>query len=72
MRGFYTERANAYTQGEKSPDAITRPEMCPSCRGRVIDTLAKVVTATTTWRCRGCEHTWRGAGIAATPSRQPR
>jgi len=43
----------------------TRPATCPSCQGRVIDTLAKVITAETRWRCRGCDHTWTGAGKTA-------
>jgi hypothetical protein len=39
-------------------DAVARPTTCPFCHGRVIDTLAKVVTAFTLWRCRSCEATW--------------
>ncbi len=40
-------------------DAITRPTRCPFCQGRVIDTLAKVITVSSLWRCRECEGTWR-------------
>jgi hypothetical protein len=45
--------------------ALTRPTHCPSCQGRVIDTLAKVITTRTCWRCRGCDHTWTLATTAA-------
>ena len=45
--------------------AVTRPTNCPSCQGRVIDTLAKVITPATCWRCRGCDHTWTLAATAA-------
>lgn len=42
----------------RTDTAVTKPSSCPSCGGRVVDTLAKVITAATCWRCRGCEHTW--------------
>ena len=45
--------------------AVTRPANCPSCNGRAIDTLARVITPQTCWRCRGCEHTWTLAATAA-------
>jgi ribosomal protein L37AE/L43A len=53
--------------------AVSRPATCPSCQGRAIDTLAKVITAETRWRCRGCDHAWTGAGTAAAryPARYP-
>jgi len=54
------------TMAESRPDsAVTRPATCPSCQGRVIDTLAKVITPETRWRCRGCDHTWTVAQTAA-------
>jgi hypothetical protein len=43
---------------------IARPLTCPFCRGRVIDTLAKVITVHTCWRCRECDRTWTLAGGA--------
>ena len=40
------------------PEHVKRPAMCPSCKSKVVDTLAKVITVTTVWRCRECDHTW--------------
>jgi hypothetical protein len=54
--GDFTERAA--TGAAKATDVVARPDGCPSCQSRTIDTLAKVITVNTTWRCRGCEHTW--------------
>lgn len=54
----YAERAETGEMAKATPETIARPDRCPSCQGRVIDTLAKVITVTTTWRCRACEHTW--------------
>lgn len=52
--------------------AIARPSRCPFCQGRAIDTLAKVITTSSLWRCRGCEGTWtlasRPGSLAASPS----
>lgn len=55
---YYTEQAETHAPAKPMSDTVVRPDVCPSCRGRVIDTLAKVITVTTAWRCRGCEHTW--------------
>jgi ribosomal protein L37AE/L43A len=63
---YYTERAETRAMAKAAPDTVAQPDRCPSCQGRVIDTLAKVITATTTWRCRGCEHTWSIATRNAT------
>ena len=49
---------------------ITRPTLCPFCQGKVIDTLAKVLTEKTFWRCRTCEATWTAASLAASAPRQ--
>ena len=38
--------------------AVERPKICPFCNGKIIDTLAKVFTETTFWRCRECDGTW--------------
>ena len=35
-----------------------KPTACPFCKGKIIDTLAKVITVTSFWRCRECEQTW--------------
>jgi ribosomal protein L37AE/L43A len=50
-------------------DAIARPSMCPFCGGKAIDTLAKVITVTTYWRCRECDKTWTIASQTASPRR---
>jgi ribosomal protein L37AE/L43A len=47
-------------------EAVTRPTVCPFCKGKSIDTLAKVITRTTFWRCRECEQTWTIASLAAS------
>jgi len=43
--------------------AVARPSVCPSCKGKIIDTLAKVLTETTVWRCRECDRTWTIASL---------
>jgi len=48
---------------------VTRPAVCPFCNGKIIDTFAKVFTATTLWRCRECDETWT---IASRPPVPPR
>ena len=50
----------------RSDDPVTRPTMCPFCDSKIIDTLAKVITASALWRCRECERTWTIASLAAT------
>ncbi|HEV8393538.1 MAG TPA: hypothetical protein VGQ37_04655 [Vicinamibacterales bacterium] len=51
---------------ESAPDQTARQTHCPFCQGRVVDTLAKVITPNSTWRCRTCEKTWTGASQTAT------
>jgi ribosomal protein L37AE/L43A len=49
------------------PDApVTRPAKCPECDGKAIDTLAKVFSPTTVWRCRACDQTWTIRSHAAS------
>ena len=48
---------------------IPRPSLCPFCGSRAVDTLAKVITVTTYWRCRGCDKTWTIASQTAPPRR---
>ena len=67
----YTERAETGATPKATPNTVARPDECPSCHGRTIDTLAKVITVTTTWRCRGCEHTWSIATLNFASGRQP-
>jgi transposase-like protein len=50
-------------------EAVARPTMCPFCKGKVVDTLAKVITVKTFWRCRECDRTWT---IATASSARPR
>ena len=52
---------------EHANDAPARPTMCPFCNGRRIDTLARVITATTCWRCLHCAKTWTIASLTAAP-----
>jgi len=46
-------------------DTVTRPTVCPFCKGKIIDTLAKVISASTVWRCRTCDETWTLASLAS-------
>jgi transposase-like protein len=48
--------------------AVTRPSACPYCNGNRLDTLAKVVTPATCWRCRECDRTWTIATAPAPPA----
>ncbi len=48
---------------------VTRQTNCPFCKGRIVDTLAKVITVTTMWRCRECEQTWTIASLSAASPR---
>jgi ribosomal protein L37AE/L43A len=55
---------------DKRPDqAVLRPTVCPFCKGTRFDTLAKVITTATFWRCRECDGTWTIASQAASPTR---
>ena len=57
-----------------SNNVVARPVMCPFCKGKIFDTLAKVITETSFWRCRTCEETWtiKSQKAAQTPSRPAR
>jgi ribosomal protein L37AE/L43A len=48
----------------RGDEVVARPTVCPFCKGKSIDTLAKVITRTTFWRCRECEQTWTIASLA--------
>ena len=39
-------------------EPAVRPATCPFCHSTSFDTLAKVITVTSFWRCRACEGTW--------------
>ena len=38
--------------------AVQRPEACPFCQSKAVGTLAKVITASTYWRCQACGEMW--------------
>jgi ribosomal protein L37AE/L43A len=48
---------------------VARPVVCPFCKGRIIDTLAKAITVTSLWRCRECDRTWTIASLRASSTR---
>jgi ribosomal protein L37AE/L43A len=50
-------------------EAVTRPTTCPFCHGTRVDTIAKIITVRTLWRCRECEETWTIASRAASLAR---
>jgi hypothetical protein len=49
-------------------EPIARPTKCPFCDGKIIDTLAKIITVRTLWRCLECDETWTIASRAASRS----
>ena len=53
-----------------STTTVARPTQCPQCNGKIIDTLAKVITVDTCWRCRECEATWTIASLALATARR--
>ena len=55
----------------RSGETVARPTECPFCHGRAVDTLARIITVTTCWRCRHCDATWTIAGLPGA-SAQPR
>ena len=64
VRGAVPFRAtNNNMPDSRSDETVARPTACPFCNGRKFDTLAKVITVTTTWRCRECDGTWTIAGV---------
>jgi len=54
-----------------SSGEVKRPEKCPFCDGKILGTLAKVISDTSVWRCRTCESTWTIAGQRAQRPRPP-
>jgi hypothetical protein len=50
-------------------EKVTRPTLCPFCKGRIIDTLAKVIIVATCWRCRECDQTWTISSQRASAAR---
>jgi transposase-like protein len=54
-----------------SDAVVARPAMCPFCKSKIIDTLAKIITVTSFWRCRQCERTWTIASLGSSSARRP-
>ena len=53
----------------QAPETTMRPEACPECHSKIIETLAKVLNANSLWRCRSCEATWTIASQTAAGPR---
>jgi transposase-like protein len=53
-----------------SASTVARPTHCPQCKGKKIDTIAKVISVDTCWRCRECEATWTIASLALDAARR--
>jgi ribosomal protein L37AE/L43A len=47
---------------------ICRPDRCPFCHSKDIDTLAKQITSASYWRCRACGEVWNVARLELTKS----
>jgi ribosomal protein L37AE/L43A len=50
-------------------EKVMRPTMCPFCKGKIVDTLAKVISVTSLWRCRQCDETWTIASLGPSKAR---
>ena len=46
------------TQPAPAEQPVHRPEACPFCQSKAVSTLAKVITASTYWRCQACGEMW--------------
>jgi len=57
-----------YSRSAEDEDLV-RPVACPFCKGRIIDSLAKVLTERTAWRCRECDQTWTIASLRGSSAR---
>ena len=47
-------------------EQVARPTVCPFCKSKAVDTLGRIFTVKTLWRCRQCEETWTIASVAAS------
>jgi len=57
----YLARRDEWNTSMNEPEfneKVLRPTMCPFCKSRSVDTLARQITVRTLWRCRKCESTW--------------
>jgi transposase-like protein len=57
-----SNRRDSYLLGTRQPaqteQPVHRPEACPFCQSKAVGTLAKVITASTYWRCQSCGEMW--------------
>jgi ribosomal protein L37AE/L43A len=60
------QNANSSASGAAQ---AARPEACPFCGSRAVDTLAKVITSATHWRCQGCGEGWTAGSARALARR---
>ncbi len=58
-------------RSEPAGESVQRPEACPFCESKAVGTLAKVITASTYWRCQSCGEMWNPQRLERT-SRPPR
>jgi ribosomal protein L37AE/L43A len=57
------------SSGREEP--VRRPDSCPFCQSGAVGTLAKVITASTYWRCQACGEVWNLGRLTQT-NRGPR
>jgi ribosomal protein L37AE/L43A len=53
----------AYTRPKLRMVLVRRPDRCPFCHSKAVDTLAKQITAATSWRCKQCGEVWNVARL---------
>jgi transposase-like protein len=46
------------SRSAQTEQPVQRPEVCPFCQSKAVGTLAKVITASTYWRCQSCGEMW--------------
>jgi ribosomal protein L37AE/L43A len=43
--------------------SVSPPEACPFCHSKAVETVAKVITPSTYWRCQTCGEIWHPARL---------
>jgi ribosomal protein L37AE/L43A len=66
-----SNRRDSYVFGQRRPSEATeqvvqRPAACPFCESKAVGTLAKVITASTYWRCQACGEMWNPERLQRT------
>jgi ribosomal protein L37AE/L43A len=65
-----SNRRDSYVFGQRQPAEVVpeveRPAACPFCQSKAVGTLAKVITASTYWRCQACGEMWNPARLQRT------